>query len=100
MPGVQSIKVSNYLLSLIGSIAVSYIGSRYATKVLRNAYIKRLIGRESVEVAGGVMRTSLVVKFPRWINLGGRVGGFLAGTLFTIGLQLAFGAIFGGMKKR
>ncbi len=83
---------------MIGSIAISYIGSKYATKVLRNAYIKRLVGKESVEVAGGVMRTSLVVKFPRWVKLGGKLGGFLAGTLFTIGIELAFGSIFGAMK--
>ena len=78
---------------------MTYIGSKYATKVLKNAYIKRLIGKESAEVAGGVMRSSLVVKFPRWVKLGGKVGGFLGGVLFAIGVDLAFGAIFGAMKK-
>ena len=46
------------------------------------------------------MRTSLVVKFPRWVKIGGKLGGFLSGTLFAIGVELAFGAIFGAMKKR
>lgn len=59
-----------------------------------------MVGKESVEVAGGVMRTSLVVKFPRWVKIGGKLGGFLSGTLFAIGVELAFGAIFGAMKKR
>ena len=58
-----------------------------------------MIGKESVEVAGGVLRSSLVVKFPRWVKLGGKVGGFLGGALFAIGVDLAFGAIFGSIKK-
>lgn len=47
------------------------------------------------------MKQALVVKMPRWVkwNVGGKVGGFLAGAFFAVAVDMVFSAIFGSIKK-
>lgn len=43
----------------------------------------------------------MVLKLPRWVkwNIGGKVGGFVAGAFFAVAVDMAFSAIFGSIKK-